>query len=680
MRKTLKWTAIILLIAVVGAVGWIVWKWYNVKNVSVDAFSLIPADAIYCVAVANPIESWKEITESDTWGHLQSNSYFASLTESVNDLDSVIRQNDLLFNLIGDRSLVASAHMTGAKAYDFLFLIDLKGASGIKFINEYLSEFSLTGYSVRKEKYYEDDIIVLHNKAAKSDLYVSQPGTYLLASFNKKIITAALDAQQNDQANAREAFVRTAGELKSGGILQLYLNYAMLPQFMSCYADGTNEYVQRLAQTLQTSGLNVELEEGLIRATGNTYVNDSVESYLKTLAISGAGPTEFAEIAPQRTAFCMSFGFSSFSEFFENFEKNIQQDVKEYDTYRANLKQVEDYLKIDLQENFIDWIGDEAALLEMQSAGQGSDNEMALILKADNIEKARTGLAHVEKMVRRRTPVKFKTVEHRGYAINYLSMKGLFNILLGKFFARYDKPYYTIINNFIIFSNHPQTLESIIDDYLEKNTLVKSEEFRDFRKKFDDEGAVFVYINTPVLFNTMKKLADYKTRNSMEQNKEYIVCFRQAGFQLVPDEGAFKTILAEQFVGPERPAPVLAQVTPAPEVQQDTSESVSEERAEEVNILPEESDPMTLPYIYVQDLNASSYTAYFSDSTTVHYEVDLKNGFKNGSFTEYYPNGEVKMTGRFKDDKQDGVWRLYDENRKLVMKRTYDEGVVKKEK
>src|SRR6185503_17405757 len=134
-------------------------------------------------------------------------------------------------------------------------------------------------------------------------------------------------------------------------------------------------------------------------------------------------------------------------------------DVTEYKHYKENLHQVESYLKISVQENLINWIGDEVALLELQSSGQGQDNEVAMVLKAANIEKAKKDLAYIENMVRRRTPVKFKTVDYKGYGIHFLGMKGVFKILLGKFFARYDKPYYTIINNFIIFSNHPQTLE-----------------------------------------------------------------------------------------------------------------------------------------------------------------------------------------------------------------------------
>jgi hypothetical protein len=632
---------------------------------------------VHCIASDHPIDSWKEIAGSGTWGHLQRNSYFAALTASANSLDSLIHQNGLLFDLIGARALMVSAHMTGPKEYDFLFLADLKEASGIKFLNEYLTTFSTTGLTVRKEKYANDDLIVLHSPASNSNLYISLPGTYLVASYSKKIVISALDAQQGNNSLARETF-ETADPLGNNEIVRLYLNYTMLPRFLMCYSEGANEYVNHLSRALRSSSLSVTSEKDLIKATGPTRVNDSVESYLKTLAISGKGATEITEIAPARTAFYLGFGFTSFRDFFVNFEKNLQEDVTEYKVYRQTLRQVEDYLKINLQENFINWIGDEVALVELQSTGKGLDNETALVLKADNIEKARKELAHIEKMIRKKTPVKFKAIDHRGYAINYLSMKGLFKMLFGKFFARYDKPYYTIINNFVIFSNHPQTLESIIDDHLNKNTLIKSEEFRAFRKEFDDEGSVFVYINTPVLFNTMKKLADAATRASMESNKPYIVCFRQIGFQLVPESGSFKTVLAERFAEPE---PAAVKSTVAGEKQEGDSLEVDDRPVsdEESDPTPKGSDRMALPYIYVQNLNATSHTSYFPDST-INFNVELRNGFKDGSFTEYYPNGKVKMTGRFKNDKREGTWHLYDQNGKLIMKRNYKEDLITKEK
>lgn len=679
MRRILKWTIPLI---IVGGIGWVAWKWYAAKGISGDAFSLIPADAIYCVASNHPVKMWKDVSESRTWQHLQGNSYFASLTSAAEDLSNLVKGNDLLVNLVGSTTVIASAHMIGPKKYDFLFLLDLQKASGIKFLNQYLTSFVASGYLVRKAKYKGEDIITLYDTSKKTSLYLTMPGSYLMASYSRALLVKALDLQGTDHKSSKELFFAGDEEPEKTDKLKLYINYSMLPQFMACYSDGKNEYVDRLAQSLRTSNMDFTIEDEMIRAKGQTYINDSIESYVKTLASSGKGASGFLEVAPQRTAFFLSMGFSSFGEFFKNFENNLQKDVTEYTSYKASMKQVESYLNISLQENVISWIGDEVAVLEMRSAGEGLDNETAVLLKADNIEKALSNMSHIEKMVRRKTPVKFKMVEYKGYSIRYLGVKNLFKVMLGKFFARYDKPYYTVISNYVVFSAHPQTLESMIDDFIEKRTLARDEEFRSFRNEFDNESAAFIYVNTPVLFNSMKSLADLPTRSSMESNKDYIVCFRHAGFQLVPDKEGFKTLFLEKFVEPEGTQLVNDSHSDSLTVNegslaQDTA--AGEPEIEKVAVKPSNTDPMALPYIYVKNVNAKFHEAYFEDST-LHYKVGLKGGFKDGSYKEYYPNGKVRMTGQFKQDKRDGVWRLYDENGKQLMKRTYADGKVVKEK
>lgn len=639
--KFVKW---ILILALLGGAGWVGWRFYSSRGVAGEALTLIPDDAVYAIITDDPLGAWKKISGTNAWSYLKGNEYFASLTASANSVDSLIKDNQMLFDLIGSRSLIVSAHMIGTKDYDHLFLVDLQGASGIKFLNDYI-----TAFKVKKEKYYDNDILIVHNPDDNTNLYISMPGTFLILSYTKKVLTNALDAQLSGATLNKDKLIPAGDGMNSIG--KLYFNYDKLPDFVRAFTNGENESAYKLSESLISTNLDLRIEEDLLTAKGYTYVNDSVDSYVKTLASSGRGPTEFFEIAPQRTGFAFAFGFNSFSEFFGKFQENIKKDVKEYQEYRDNMKTVENYLKIDIQKQLIDWIGEEVALLELQSFGQGTDTEMAVILKASNIEKARKDLGDIERQVRKRTPVKFKSIDHRGFAVNYLGMKGMFKILLGKFFARYDKPYYTIINNFVVFSNHPQTLESMIDDYLDKKTLDRSDEFKTFRRRFDDNGSVFIYVNSPVMFNNARKMVDAETKASMDKNKDYIICFRNIGFQMVPDGNKFTTLMAEEF-------------------------RISNIEQQNVEVVDSVNDPMTLPYIYVKDVNAKSYTEYYPDSTTVHFKVELKNGFKDGSFTEYFENGNEKMTGKFKRDKRDGNWRLYNEEGDLVEKRKYDNGAV----
>ncbi len=137
---------------------------------------------------------------------------------------------------------------------------------------------------------------------------------------------------------------------------------------------------------------------------------------------------------------------------------------------------------------------------------------------------------------------------------------------------------------------------------------------------------------TLVQFDTLK--STQKTLDFQNSFKEYIVCFRQAGFQLVPESRRFKTLFAEQFVEPEPVAqPILAKTKPKTEIKSGQEvDSLEEDTSVVDQLTPVETDPMVLPYIYVHNLDVASFSVYFPDST-VNFKVDLKNGFKEGLFT-----------------------------------------------
>ncbi len=655
MKKFILW---IFVLGLFSGIGWVGYNWYYSRGISVNVFQHIPEDAIYIIETTEPIKTWTDVSGSAMWKHLQKNAYFSKLTSSANSLDSMVRENDKIFNVLGSRSLVVSAHMVSAKKYDFLFLVDIESASGIKFLEEYVTTIASEKLIFSKDKYNDFEIMKMYSKADSSTLYFTIVNTYLCASFNYQLLKNSIDASGGKNIGNSNAFAKISEDIKSSGIMRVFLNYDRLDDYMTCYMDGQNEYVSYLSKALDLTGLSMEQKDELISLKGFTKTKDSVSSYLEALKHSGKGRSLASDIAPARTSFYMSLGFKNFTEFFNNVEVELKKDVKEYDDYQSNIKTIENFLDISLKENFMSWIGEEVAFIQLQSAGEGLDNEVALILQTTDIEFAKKNLDLVAKKIRHRTPVKFKEVDYKGYKINYLSVKGLFRVLLGKFFARYDKPYYTIIKDKVIFSNHPQVLESMIDDYLLGNTLEKQDNYRNFRDKFYSRSSVFIYISTPILLGTMKNIANKETKADMDKNKEFITCFRHIGFQLTPNDENFETTFAEQFVDPN----VIV-----PDDEDGNDDVIADTLSKDsINAL------FKLPYLYPKNPNDKIYKEFYADSTTKKFEVELRYGFKDGDYTEYYESGETKMKGKFKKDKRSGTWRYYSVEGKLIAKKKFE--------
>lgn len=89
-----------------------------------------------------------------------------------------------------------------------------------------------------------------------------------------------------------------------------------------------------------------------------------------------------------------------------------------------------------------------------------------LAIHSKDIDYAQDQLNYLSEQIRLRTPVKFRNINYNGYTINYLSLKGFFRLFAGGLFDRLEKPYYTIIGDYVLFSNSPAALTTTI-----KNTF-----------------------------------------------------------------------------------------------------------------------------------------------------------------------------------------------------------------
>ena len=666
IKKLFKWG---VFLAVLAAIGLGIYKFVIVPDKNLRPIYLIPKDAVYIIETEEPIENWSKISNSEIWQHLQKNNYFAELTANANSLDTLIQNNKKLFSLLGSRSVLVSAHMYKKNDYDFLFVVDLQKISKLSQLRDYLKTVLSNDFKVSKRAYHDNEIIELYDKTSRETLHMAFVENLLVASYTHLLVEASIDQVAEPSIGRDLQFLEVKRKVDDDGLFRLYFQYNFLDEFMLSYMSASNDYIKKISNDLVFSGFNFELDKNMMLADGFTNLNENTASYLKVLQQSGEGEITIPKIAPQRTAFYLSMGFDSFSEFYENFEKMREEKPEQFADYGKNYDKIEKFLKINIRENFIDWVDDEIAFLQMQPSGLGKKNEFAIVLKTKDGDDALENLNFIIKRIKKKTPVKFKQVTYKGYPINFMSIKGFFKLILGDFFAGLDKPYFTIIDDYVIFSNHPQTLKNIINDHNAEKTLSEMKDFKKFINNFDDESSLFVYINTPLLHSNLKSFADKETVSDMNKNKDYIVCFPQIGFQLMPTSDLFESKIAIQFQDPkavkqkEQFGNDALLVGPQPAENPLISNEMLLEQVVEEELI-------TIDEIMPEDLSAKKYTEEYDDGT-LKVEVSLKNGMKHGTYRAYHPNGNIKLKGRYKKDKQVGVWKAYDEEGNRTERKRY---------
>jgi hypothetical protein len=659
-------------------------NYYVAPVESIRSIYLIPKDAIYVIEMEESIEAWERISGHPMWAHLRTNPYFAELTASANGLDSLVKNNGILKSLVGKRTILTSAHLYKRNDYDFLFVVDLERQSKLP-IETAISSLPVEGYKVTKREFRGYTITELYDKASRETLYLAIVKNNLVGSYQAKLLEASIEQLETPEIGRDVRYLEVERGIEKDGMFRLYLQYRYLDDYMQCYMDEENPYVKALSEQLFYTGANCDLAPDVIRMKGFTNINDSLPTYLTAMVASGTGRMDIAKVAPQRTAFYMSLGFDSFLSFFENFEAQMKQDMADYEEYQANITKVEKFLKISLKENFMSWVDDELAFIQTQPGKLGKTNEFAVVLKAKDGEEAKRQLDFIGEQIKKKTPVKFREVKYKGYPIGFLSVKGFFRMMLGGFFSKLEKPYYTVIGNYVVFSNHPQTIKSIIDDYEAGSTLAALPEFQKLSAEFSKKSNVFIYLQTGVLHQNLREFVAEETWRDLDRNKPYIICFSHIGFQLSRDGDMLATNAAALYQDPNA---VLQ------EVQSLAAQGSGQALGGEVYMVGangedslvtdmttgdlldavEEEEIMAIDDISPDDLDAKVYEEKFPGTDQVKFTVQLKNGLKHGDYIEYHPNGQIKFKGSFENDQQHGVWKEYDLSGKRIGRVRYKNG------
>ncbi|MCS7019505.1 MAG: DUF3352 domain-containing protein [Cytophagales bacterium] len=647
---------VVVLLILIACLLYVGWYYIGQRIGNLPAISLVPADAVFIIQTDEPIASWREISRSNIWHHLRKQPYFAALTQGANELDSIIEKNNELFKLLGSRQVSVSAHVYKPMDYDFLFVVDLESAARLTFLQEYLVGLPFPGFNLAKREFEGTAIYEFRNRKSGALIAVAFVENLLLCSFQGKLVENALLQRQSPQLLQNQKFVQVNSKTSDSGLFKLFVNYAYLDDYFRCYMP-SNDFLDGISKELAFTGSNIYIQnDDWLQLSGLTNLPDSIHSYYRALLQAGQGRMSVHELLPQQTANYLTLTCKDFAVFYQSFEQKYKENAAAWSDYQRNVQQIERFLKLNFRESFIDWIGEEVAIAQLLPESGRSEKDYAVFIKAKDESIGREKLDLVGEQIRKRTPLKLIETEYKGYPIKYLTVKFFFRLFLEKLFKKLERPYFTYIEDYVVFSNHPQTLKNIIDNYQAGRTLSALPGFNELIDQCSRAGNIFIYAQMPVLFPTMRSMVSPATWATMNANQAYINCFEHIGLQLIGDEETFDTRLWVRF-NPQATSPSFVAISHT--VNTDSLEEQTESGSADV---------------IINDLHAKVQVEYYSNGVKKR-EIEIRDGFKHGDYREYHPNGRIKVRGRYRNDKADGIWRYYDTDGSEIVKKRFENGI-----
>lgn len=649
MKKFFKILLYFFLVIIVFGLVFFIYIYFK-PSAKHNIYQAIPDDAIFVIASKNATTGWQKISNNTIWHQLLKSEHFAEIHQQALTLDTLIQEHKIFRELFKDRYLVISAHLILNGDYDFLFSLDMKQASKITFFIDYIHNKILNYFDYRMEQIdFNNQIIyaLINNASPNEVLYFAFNGNIFSGSYSRKLVENAIVSFNKNSLANKKNFDSYAPKYQNSDF-SLFVFYPFVDEFVSGYAEDSDKLMKPLSETMDFTCAGLEFSQQQITLTGITLINDSLDSYLKILSQLQPAPRNAAKILSHQTAFYLSMCFSDFPEFYHKLVAQYQDaDSTGYSNIKINQRRLERYLGINLEEDFFGWIGHEIAFAKLRPKGTNDKEEdMLICMHSYDIEKAKIGLDKILKHLKNRTPIKFKSITYLDYEIHFLHIKGFFKMFFGKLFGQLEKPYFTIIDDYVVFSNSPHQLTRTIDDYISKRTLQNNNNFNEFNKLFNEKSTISCFIQMPKLYSHLLYYAQADDKTAIKKNKEVILSFSNIGFQLTAKNTFFETMLISAFDS-------LALLN-------DEAEQF-ETAADELQIGLFQNRFFAIN-IETEDIRRDSagYACFYYEDKTLKHIGFLENNQLQGSWQSFYQNGNIKIVANYDEGALSGIVALYD--------------------
>lgn len=626
---------------------------------NIQQIYLVPEDAAFIIQSSAPVKDWEKFSGSETWQCLKKAKSFEEIAKNVETLDSIVKSNKVLLSLVGKRDLLISVHKTRRTEWDFLIILDMQKVSKMDLMKDQIETvLAMTGSTITNRTHNGINILEMRDPDTRDIFYSAFVDNHFVASYTSGLVELAIDSRNKPKIGLDHAFMEAERLVSGKGLVRVFVNYAFLPQFMSIYLGAKNEYVDMFSSSMDFAGLFFNTSDDRMEVKGYTLRKDTADPYMTALLNSGKHKMKAHEILSGRTALYTNIGVNNPVTFMKELESAYSiHDKQLYDSYINSRKKIESLFGISLEEHFLSWMDGEFAIAQSEPGLLGREPELILAVRAKNMEDARKNMEYIEKKIRRRTPIKVKSVNYKGFEINYIEMKGFFRLFFGGLFDKFEKPYYTYVDDYVVFSNKASSLLSFVEDYEQKNLLKNNPGFKNAFSYLNSSSTIFLYTDVPKFYTQLKPMMNAAAWNEIQSNKEVLYSFPYWTMQIV---GSNRTVTMHYVMDyvPYDPEAVVAVVT------DDEDKVMDEDAASEKEQMSE------LERFYIEKFEGNVLREFYPEGA-LKSEAEVKEGKRHGRYREYYENGKLKLRGKYDNNLPKGTWKYYTEDGEFERKEKY---------
>jgi hypothetical protein len=311
-------------------------------------------------------------------------------------------------------------------------------------------------------------------KALKKRFYAFiNTDNILSGSFSRQLVDEAVSGQNE---KGKPVFNPVSEKQNSNSLANLYVNFKQLtPLFYQLFKNKGTDIFENFRAFPALATLSINYRNDALMFNGSTINDpDKPAGYLNLFAEQETVNNHLKNILPSTTAYSTTFAVSSAAKFGSSLAqwqiRSSQNNEKEklFNTIKAETG-------VKLKRDFYILLGNEFAVITTRYL-----EKFAVIAVSDG-SKLKLLLSSLSKM----------TGENTGT----LSYDKLPFFLLGDAFKNFRRPYFIVLDNYLILANTTGELASYKDSYINQKFLTKNEKYNQFDNLLAERGNVTFMFN-----------------------------------------------------------------------------------------------------------------------------------------------------------------------------------------
>ena len=538
---------VILSVAIIIAgsiAGYLLYK--DVQNPASKTIMAVPSNAGIVIESNDFPSLWKKLKqETSFWNHFSISPFVNGINNSTFYLDSLFAKEARIASIIKGRPSIVSIHLTGKSSFDYLFLIGLNNNGQIGALNNFIS--SAAKNSITKRTYEKVDIRDISLGTQGSFSYAFCKGIFI-GSFSSGLVEDAVrqlnseNSLLNNSRNTGFEIVQVTADKKTD--CNVYLNYVVLPKLLKLFlSKSLTKDTEELSSFANWTELDLKVRQNGFMLNGLTHPNDSSNKYLNIFINQNASPVELPSILPDNVISFCHFGITDFSQFYIDYKNFLDGQNFLFD-YNKSIETIEQKSSFSIKNDLAPILGGEFALIKTgiilpskQTKRKSINEFLAIKLKSHD--------STLTTLISSKTD-SLKRINYRGFTISPSSTPKLWSNLLRGIFKKFNGQYFTVIQNYVIFSNDVESLRSFIGAFVSGRTLKTDLGYTDFTEFTSSKSNIYFYCNIPLSIKTglFQASLSQKTKQSVVKYVDSLKQFQAIAFQIT--KGSNKKRLSQK--------------------------------------------------------------------------------------------------------------------------------------